>query len=1163
MMMKIVQRALVVGAIVSAFTVEARQMLYCYDFETVRNASGLGIYTENCNKGTGALVLQRKESYANWMSGGAFGSAYGLFSKTKTSALWLGDGSNSIGCSGLSGFTLSFWVNAPAATTAWTDFLGFRFGGTDVRFEYVNANRDFTTYYGTSKTASVCCYYPVGTNITGDAVGILPANVWKHFCLVWNFNAVGIDVYVDGVLQGSVKIGTWNCGHALQQLHLGSWVRHYGNDRQGIANTGLDDVALFDFSATPEQVQWLAHHAPALPPEGPGRDMPYRFSFDRVGDAAGGIYLESYGSGQLPVSENGTGYRNWTTDANGGAFGTAHAYNLKYVKNACNSVGVVGSGARGLGASIGTGFTFSIWAKGLTPYQAWSDFFGFSVGNRHLRGEWTSKTSPTFTFYGNGGAQGTEQTLTQNEWNNICMVWNAAANRFDVYVNGTLSPLTWVYSSTPLESEVFNRVEIGAVVMNENGAWRGNNTGNNLPVDEAAIFNYSFSPEEVAEMILTPPVLPAFSQTNLVRTVGADAVWQGFTAGWTIGDSSRRITWPAWEDLQVEAAVTVAGENLTLTNDSFVTCRTLSFANGGEAATVRLAIPNSPGAQFKPQALALDDGVELVLPFGDSCSGTVTLGAKAKLVFDAAAYAGVTTAFTAERFVLPEGETDVLAHTALVNGENLELVLSSDGKQILVQPVATVPATAEWTNALEDRDLAKSANWTCRNAAGEVLEGALPTARTVVQLSGSTSLSVPPAAEFVCARVAITGNVTLAEDCDWRGLGTIVIPYGLTVDVDGHTLTVASIAADQHGWTPGTVTTGIEGGVLAVAPEAGQTATLDIVRLTGGLKLVKRGAGSLVLAAKNQTYTGGTEVEEGTLVYGTDSFPAGPLNASVKVDAGATLDMNGLINGSQCIYAYDLAGTVRQYSTGNGYSDAYRCFGDITLSGDATIVGRGFFFANPTKTPGFITFNGHKLTLDLTDSEGNAGYSAFGAWRDEAVGGTIEVVHGQFEAVLGYGCLRTRLVMCEGAEFKIKGSFDVGGLVFESSSWISNAGTPILQVFGMYKAGEMRPPLRLQDGAGIDLGAVEGVWSVDGLAPTGLLGGTHGYTEPGLVSFADGATIAIDLGERKSTGLVVSWTTPPANLKSLKFVAAPGQRFSVSADEKGISVRRGFFVIVR
>lgn len=38
----------------------------------------------------------------------------------------------------------------------------------------------------------------------------------------------------------------------------------------------------------------------------------------------------------------------------------------------------------------------------------------------------------------------------------------------------------------------------------------------------------------------------------------------------------------------------------------------------------------------------------------------------------------------------------------------------------------------------------------------------------------------------------------------------------------------------------------------------------------------------------------------------------------------------------------------------------------------------------------------------------------------------------------------------------------------------------------MYEAGLMRPPLNMRDGSTLDLGAVDGVWSVDGIAPAGL-----------------------------------------------------------------------------
>ena len=119
--------ALVAGAVIALSTAEARQMLYCYDFEGV--GANQEIYTAGLNKGTGLLDLVDKRGRVKCQNGGALGSAYALLEENAKSALWLGDGNSAL-CSGLSGFTMSFWVNAPATTTAWWDFFGFRFGGS-------------------------------------------------------------------------------------------------------------------------------------------------------------------------------------------------------------------------------------------------------------------------------------------------------------------------------------------------------------------------------------------------------------------------------------------------------------------------------------------------------------------------------------------------------------------------------------------------------------------------------------------------------------------------------------------------------------------------------------------------------------------------------------------------------------------------------------------------------------------------------------------------------------------------------------------------------------------------------------------------------------------------------------------------------------------------
>jgi len=95
---------------------------------------------------------------------------------------------------------------------------------------------------------------------------------------------------------------------------------------------------------------------------------------------------------------------------------------------------------------------------------------------------------------------------------------------------------------------------------------------------------------------------------------------------------------------------------------------------------------------------------------------------------------------------------------------------------------------------------------------------------------------------------------------------------------------------------------------------------------------------------------------------------------------------------------------------------------------------------------------------------------------------------------------------------------------------------------GMSLATTLRPEagtvggVVLQDGATLDLSALSEAFSLDDNA----------------VSFANGASITIALGSRTASSKtpLVSWTTPPANLGTLKFVRAAGasRGFVVKSD---------------
>ena len=103
-----------------------------------------------------------------------------------------------------------------------------------------------------------------------------------------------------------------------------------------------------------------------------------------------------------------------------------------------------------------------------------------------------------------------------------------------------------------------------------------------------------------------------------------------------------------------------------------------------------------------------------------------------------------------------------------------------------------------------------------------------------------------------------------------------------------------------------------------------------------------------------------------------------------------------------------------------------------------------------------------------------------------------------------------------------------------NSPWAVAGG---LDVYGTFKsAAGVVDGLVLQDGATLDLSALSDAFSLD----------------DNDISFADGASITIDLGSRtaSSRSPLVSWTVPPANLGTLKFVRAAGasRGFVVKSD---------------
>ena len=436
------------------------------------------------------------------------------------------------------------------------------------------------------------------------------------------------------------------------------------------------------------------------------------------------------------------------------------------------------------------------------------------------------------------------------------MTWNEAESRFDFYRSGERQG-HHVPISSYSTSEALKSFMIGVLSFTETGANRENGYEANVFLDEVAIFNYTLSPNQIAWLGTHVPCLPPLDATNLVRTVSANGAWAGGLASWTmrewdeVGEEWTNTTcttiYPALEDTEVEVEVTLV-DGVELTNDTFVTPKKIVFASSVAAGTA--ALHSAADSRFAPQVLEIGDGLQLTVPLGGvSVEGTLTFDTGSKITFDVSNYDGNETALVTGGIVLPSGESDALTHFG-VTDNRFAVSLSADGKTVYVK-LDNVAATATWTGAGDGASLGSAANWECRNGAGALLSDTLPCELTRVIVSGSVPFNVPEGTTIPWQYLRFeAGDVTLSQDCDWRGLGNVVtVPSGKTVNLNGHKLYINDFDGE------GTFTSGVAGGELHVDVPEGATYETGPATLAGSLKLVKEGLGTLLISREWHTYT--------------------------------------------------------------------------------------------------------------------------------------------------------------------------------------------------------------------------------------------------------------------------------------------------------------------
>ena len=502
-----------------------------------------------------------------------------------------------------------------------------------------------------------------------------------------------------------------------------------------------------------------------------------------------------------------------------------------------------------------------------------------------------------------------------------------------------------------------------------------------------------------------------------------------------------------------------------------------------------------------------------------------------------------TGAFKTGRIISSEVKLDLSARTDLAAGLK---VLPFEVRPSWGTVFTLDSATAE-TYAAEVR--ADGVYLVAKESAGD--------AARVIDVTGDTAIQLVAGAMPTCSSIRFSGIVRLTADCDWRGLGTFVVPDGAIIDLNGHDLRVAGFTSEPG--AEGVISdSSSRGGRLRVEVAGGDVLLSDRVALNGSLKLVKEGAGTFIAARYDQAYAGGTEVVAGAVRLvpppsGGYRALVGPETSTVTVDAGAEFDLGG--NWSMS-FNHVLAGgtlTSSRYSRGNN-----RQVTSLTLTADSVVSNKNFGLIGPGFGEVKVRMNGHTLRTEFISSSGNKFYICHSTFEDE---GTIQVGSSWFmthnPSYSNVGRNITLELPANRGGVNLEAPFTVSNFFTKAGSF---AGTKTLVVLGEYRPAEggrtRFPNMLLADGATFDLSEMGDVPTFN----------TFDSAQNHTLSFETNATIKVKLGTRHIAPSVpvVAWATPPDNLDTLTFVCGDeGQNYALDKRNNGLYVVKGFMILIR
>jgi len=417
-----------------------------------------------------------------------------------------------------------------------------------------------------------------------------------------------------------------------------------------------------------------------------------------------------------------------------------------------------------------------------------------------------------------------------------------------------------------------------------------------------------------------------------------------------------------------------------------------------------------------------------------------------------------------------------------------------------------------------------------------------------------------------------TPMITLDRDTDWSATDGAIQLGDAVVDLNGHNLTLQGVSGNgtlQYPYSQifnsnnsvmSEVHFNVSGG-LSFSNSTVHFGTSNAF-LNNNIKFVKEGNGTFV-GAIGQPCKGGTEFVAGTLKAGVagTSNPFGATPQTFELDAGLVFDINGQWDFDA--YSFVLNGG-KLTNTGTDNTNVQGQFKTVTLTADSSFElphSCGMIGSSYAATT--LDLAGHKLTVDVSAGK------AFFLSNATISNGTIELRNDAVDGKL--------LTGQDGGNASANGTNHAETVDFKvgCALWLyaplsvrnyealydrnSNNGWAAFNIHGAFKpsAHDYFHGCTMQDGSTIDLSLRE--------AALPLVSVFTNTNSDRTLKFADGATVYVALGgKRFAGGKVISWNEKPANIGTVKFRSAPGERkCAFVAKDDGLYTMSGMTILVK